>query len=130
MGTRRGQEVLTQRRPPRRTLRRQARVLPQHLAQTRLLAELQRQRLPADFDLPAVQALFASVWRQGRDAVWSVAELRQQRLLPPDTNGRRLGQVLAELAATAAPVGAWRVQRVDTGSRKLAEGRLWQLQRW
>jgi hypothetical protein len=117
-------------RPPRRTLHRQARVLPQHLAQSRLLAELQRQRLPADFDPPAMQSLFASVWRHGQDAVWSIAELRQQRLLPPDTNGQRLGQVLAELAAKAAPVGAWRVHRVDTGSRKLAEGRLWQLQRW
>ncbi len=116
-------------RPPRRTLRRQARSLPPHLAHRAVVLELERLRAPAGIDVDALGELFGAVWRLGRTDAWSVSELKTLGLLRRGPKPQRLGQVLAELADTGRGIGAWAVQRVTDRTAKTAEGHLWRLSR-
>ena len=86
--------------------------------------------MPTTADPAALAALFARVWARG-PSKWSVAELKSLGFIQREENGRRLGQVLAELADRGSGAGRWAVARVDLGGKKLAEGRLWSLRlRW
>ena len=114
---------------PRRYLSRQRRHLLPQVAHGAVMAELAAQRMPTAVDMAQLSALFARVWKHGSDASWSVAELKAAALLPRDVAGRQLGQALAQIADMGLAVDRWAVVRVDTGPRKLAEGRLWRLQR-
>jgi hypothetical protein len=118
-------------RPPRRTLRRHVRTLPAHLEHRQMMAALQALRMSKGFDARELESIFSGIWSRGADCEWSVNELKSLGLMPGSEDGRRLGQVLAEIADTTGCVGRWEVKRVDTGRRKLAEGRLWRLaRRW
>lgn len=115
-------------RPPRRTLRRQTRTLPAHVAQRQALSELERARLPATIDDAALEALFASVWRTGQTAAWTVSDLVELGLVRPD-QARRTGRALADLVAAGGRLGPWTLHRADLGGKVLREGRLWHLSR-
>lgn len=117
-------------RPTRRTLHRQARVLPLHLAHQRMAEAIERITRP-DVDVAALCALLDRVWQRGGGSAWSLADLRELRLLPHGADANRIGQVLGKLADGHEAIGRWRVVRVDTGAKKLRDGRLWRLvPRW
>lgn len=117
-------------RATRRTLHRQTRTLPLHVAHRRLVEAIERAALP-DVDVRELHALFDRVWRLAGGAAWSVAELRDHRLLQHGADARRIGHALARLADARGTVARWGVVRVDTGAKKLRDGRLWRLvPRW
>jgi hypothetical protein len=115
-------------RPPRRTLRRQARTLPAHLEVRRLQLQLEAAARPATVAGADLERLFGAVWQRGTDAVWSVRELKQLGLVEPSRT-RSTGRALADLVAAGGVLGRWVVHRVDCGGKKQREGRLWRLSR-
>jgi hypothetical protein len=113
-------------RPPRRTLRRQARVQPERQFRAELLLRLDRDQAPATVRAVDLAALFSAVWRSGRAGCWSTADARRAGWLPPGADPRRVGRALADLVQCGGNLGPWRIERVSADAR---EGVLWGLRR-
>lgn len=116
---------------PRRTLRRHARSLPLHLQVQELVLQVGRAHLPKTLTPEQLEAVLKDVWLAGL-GVWSVSQLKTQKILPATVSGNSVGQALGKLADSGLALGPWIVQRADEGHGKSwSEGRLWQLaRRW
>jgi hypothetical protein len=88
----------------------------------RLVAAVEASQQHAD---PALLELFTAVWRRGRDAVWSVRDLRMDGLVR-DEAAWRTGQALRALHAQQGGHCAGFVLHEAGGDRY---GNLWRLTR-
>ncbi len=119
-------------RPPRRTLRRQARVLPAHLvhadvrealARVESLAAMAARRRGRDVDLDAV---LAGAWQAFAESPWCVSDLRRAQIIG-ESEGVAVGQALRELLDAGGRWGRFVLGQVsDVNTR---DGRVWLLRR-
>lgn len=119
-------------RPPRRALRRQARMLPPHVAQQLVLAELER--LQASVQQAALRrrtevdlgAVLAAAWDAFKTSVWCVSDLRQAQIIG-DAAGPAVGAALRELVNAG---GRWgRLHLAQVSGVETRSGRVWCLRR-
>lgn len=120
------------RRPPRRTLRRQARLLPQHLLAAAIAAELEHvraavaqatRRRGGGVDIGAVLEM---AWLAFGTSPWCVADLRTAQAIA-EHEGPAAGAALRELLDTG---GRWgRLQLAQVSGKTSRDGRIWHLRR-